>query len=177
MLYFWGMANYGAKIKEARIKANKTQVELSEKVGISQPALAKIESNTTENISLNLALKIANELDVDFGELFNISNLKNKDFTLLKQKIKTLQKEINDAEFISKKMVRFAAYTSFQSEKIREEFEELIKLIKQSKAINKKEINHSIQRIEILFEMQESNKPEFEELDKIIKTIKTFLAV
>ena len=171
------MVKYGSRIKQARLKSKLTQLELSEKIKISQPALAKIESDTTENISLNIAKKIALALDIDFGELFDIDNIQNKEYLTLKKNVNNLKNKLSEVEEISNSVLKFAAFTSFQTESIKNEFNVLKQLIKNTKAINKKEINLSIQKLEILFTLTETNNVKYEDVNRIVRVIRTILSI
>lgn len=48
---------------ELRRKRNLTQKELSERVGTSQPAIARLESGTYRNLSLSFVRRVADALD------------------------------------------------------------------------------------------------------------------
>lgn len=58
----------GKRIKIARIKADKTQEELAEQVGISPTHLSNIETGTTR-VSLTTLVSIANGLEVTMDDL------------------------------------------------------------------------------------------------------------
>lgn len=60
----------GHKIRAARIVKSITQEYVAEKLGISQPALSKIESNETK-ISYEKVEQIAGILEVDVNEMLN----------------------------------------------------------------------------------------------------------
>lgn len=67
----------GKRIKIARIKADLTQEELSETVGISPTHLSNIETGTTR-VSLNVIVSIANALGVTSDDLLCESIVKAK---------------------------------------------------------------------------------------------------
>lgn len=61
----------GHKIRAARLVKNISQEYVSGKLGISQPAYSKIESNETK-VSFEKIQEIASILDVDVNEMLNI---------------------------------------------------------------------------------------------------------
>jgi transcriptional regulator with XRE-family HTH domain len=63
-----GSMNYGAKIKELRDKAGMTQAELSEKSGISQEHISRIE-NGKYSPNVKTADKIAGALGVTLMDI------------------------------------------------------------------------------------------------------------
>ena len=60
----------GNRIKVARAALNMTQQELADTVGISRPALNRIENNKAPNMRASTALHIATALKVPMDFLF-----------------------------------------------------------------------------------------------------------
>jgi putative transcriptional regulator len=58
----------------ARKKAGLTQELLAEKVGIDRTIYNKIERGKIKNVSVDVALRIANEVNGSINEIFLISN-------------------------------------------------------------------------------------------------------
>lgn len=83
------------KIKRLREERNLNYVAISKEIGISNTAYSKIEKGITKSISLEIAIKIAKVLGVDFNELFNIESNNNSinESQKLNDKIKSLSKE------------------------------------------------------------------------------------
>ncbi|NLY21582.1 MAG: helix-turn-helix transcriptional regulator [Tissierellia bacterium] len=63
------MAEYISNIREYRIKANLTQEELAEKVGVRRETIGRLE-NGKYNPSLKLAHDIAKTLNAKIEDLF-----------------------------------------------------------------------------------------------------------
>lgn len=61
----------GTKIKAWRAKKDMTQDELAKKADIPYPTLAKIESGTVQNPSIDTVVKIAAGLGISIDELIN----------------------------------------------------------------------------------------------------------
>lgn len=57
------------KLKEMRLKSGITQVQLAEKVGISQNYLSQLEIGRKNNASLDVIKRIAKALDCKVDEL------------------------------------------------------------------------------------------------------------
>ena len=61
----------GTNIKHYRVLANLTQIQLSEKAGISISYLSKIEAlGCNKSLSISILNQIANVLDIDITEFF-----------------------------------------------------------------------------------------------------------
>lgn len=73
------MENIGEKMKVLRIKKGLSLKELGAKVNLSDTALSKIENGKTKSPSVEIAMKIADVLEVNVYELFSNTphNLKN----------------------------------------------------------------------------------------------------
>jgi transcriptional regulator with XRE-family HTH domain len=63
-----------SKIKSLRKEKNVNQKELAEISGVSQAAINKIETGKTKSPSIDIAIKIADALDVDIYELYGTSS-------------------------------------------------------------------------------------------------------
>lgn len=93
-------------IKIVRIKKGISQTKMAESIGMSQPGYAKIESGDTKNISLSLAVKIAQALGVGFNELYDIDGDSKKieglqnEIEQLKKQIIGLEDRLNDKQQI-----------------------------------------------------------------------------
>lgn len=110
------METIGEKIRRIRKSKGISQNAVSDICGITQPSYANIESNKTQNITIEIGKGIAKALDVSFNELFEIEILQvNSDIEkLLNEKedyinqmrekyenhIKSLENTIKDKEFI-----------------------------------------------------------------------------
>jgi transcriptional regulator with XRE-family HTH domain len=97
------MSKFGDKIKILRKQKGVTQVNLGKKLGISQAAIAKIESGSTYTISIELGKKIAEALQVNFEELFDIENQKTikKDKSLIAKENIDLKNKLSELEKIN----------------------------------------------------------------------------
>jgi len=73
------------KIKEFRIKRNLTQEELAKRVGVRRETIVFLEQGKY-NPSLNLALKIAEQLKTPISKLFSLINLRHYRTKNLKNK-------------------------------------------------------------------------------------------
>lgn len=91
------------KIKRLREERKMNHVEISKEIGISNTAYSKIEKGITKSISLEIAVKIARALEVNFNELFSIESNKNNsvDNQRLNDKINTL---IQENELLKKQL-------------------------------------------------------------------------
>jgi DNA-binding XRE family transcriptional regulator len=65
------------KLNKARINRGYTQLQLAEKVGASQATINKLEGGKIGSPSFELAIKIANALQIDVYELFGDGSIKN----------------------------------------------------------------------------------------------------
>lgn len=68
------METFNEKIKRIRKSLGLTQVNVCDKIGITQPSFASIESGKTTSITIDLGKKIAQALGVNFYELFEIES-------------------------------------------------------------------------------------------------------
>ena len=59
----------GENIKRYRLKANITQKELAEKIGVTHFWICKLENGKQSNTTINLLIAISEELNVDLNEL------------------------------------------------------------------------------------------------------------
>ena len=59
--------NFGEFIREGRFARNLSQLELAERLGLSQPFYSRLE-NGGRSIDLELAVKICSILDLDLNE-------------------------------------------------------------------------------------------------------------
>lgn len=84
------------KIKLARKKANLTQEELAEKVGISAKQISRIEI-ATYSPSLSTFLKLVNILNIDIRE-FGINNSITEDKNTVRKNLMKLVYNATDAE-------------------------------------------------------------------------------
>ncbi len=89
------MKDYSDKIKAIRKSTGLSQVEMAEKIGISQAAYGKLESGFTKSISLEIAKGIASALSVPFTELFEIKE-SGSETELLETRITGLNDKINE---------------------------------------------------------------------------------
>lgn len=91
MCYFWDMKSL-ENIKNIRIQKGLSQSKMAELLDISQTGYSKIEKGTYDNISLELAIKIANILGMPFDELFEIeAQINHLEIEGLKNKILDLE--------------------------------------------------------------------------------------
>lgn len=96
------METFNEKIKRIRKSLGLTQVNVCEKIGITQPSFASIESGKTTSITIDLGKQIAQALGVTFYELFDIAQNKEKEEALLDE-IERLKELISE----QKKMIAF----------------------------------------------------------------------
>lgn len=66
----WEVEKIGRRIYELRKQFNKTAVELSSAIQISQPYLSRIE-NGTMAVPIEVLIKICSVLDITLSEFFN----------------------------------------------------------------------------------------------------------
>ena len=59
----------GENIKRFRLKANITQKELAEKIGVTHFWVCKLEKGKQNNTTINLLIAISKELKIDLNEL------------------------------------------------------------------------------------------------------------
>ena len=59
----------GENIKRYRLKANITQKELAEKIGVTHFWICKLENGKQSNTTINLLIAISEELNIDLNEL------------------------------------------------------------------------------------------------------------
>ena len=59
----------GENIKRYRLKANITQKELAQKIGVTHFWICKLENGKQSNTTINLLIAISEELNVDLNEL------------------------------------------------------------------------------------------------------------
>lgn len=95
------------KIKRLREERNLNHVAISKEIGISNTAYSKIEKGITKSISLDIAIKIAKVLDVDFNELFGIEKPDyqddlNGEIEILKKRIIELESQLEDKKRLEK---------------------------------------------------------------------------
>jgi len=95
------------KIKRLREERNLNHVAISKEIGISNTAYSKIEKGITKSISLDIAIKIAKVLDVDFNELFDIEKPDyqddlNVEIEILKKRIIELESQLEDKKRLEK---------------------------------------------------------------------------
>lgn len=55
----------GERIKQIRTNAQMTQTEFAKKIGVSQPAIAKIENNGVTNVTEQMRKSICREFNID----------------------------------------------------------------------------------------------------------------
>lgn len=60
----------GYKLKEFREKAKMSQVELSQKSGVSRGTIISIENNSTKSTSTKVLEKLAKALGVSISDIF-----------------------------------------------------------------------------------------------------------
>ena len=68
----------GSRIKELRVKAKLTQAQLAENVGIDPKHLSRIEGGKNYP-SLDTLEKLAYSLNIQIGDLFEVSHLQDKE--------------------------------------------------------------------------------------------------
>lgn len=68
-----GRGEFGERLRELRLRAKLTQQQLSEKSGVQQASLARLESGTVPSPRLPTARKLAAALGVPLTELFSAS--------------------------------------------------------------------------------------------------------
>jgi len=59
----------GENIKRYRLKANITQKELAQKIGVTHFWICKLEKGKQNNTTINLLIAISKELNIDLNEL------------------------------------------------------------------------------------------------------------
>ena len=59
----------GENIKRYRLKANITQKELAQKIGVTHFWVCKLEKGKQNNTTINLLIAISEELNIDLNEL------------------------------------------------------------------------------------------------------------
>lgn len=59
----------GENIKRYRLKANITQKELAQKIGVTHFWICKLENGKQNNTTINLLIAISEELNIDLNEL------------------------------------------------------------------------------------------------------------
>jgi transcriptional regulator with XRE-family HTH domain len=59
----------GENIKRYRLKANITQKELAQKIGVTHFWICKLENGKQSNTTINLLIAISEELNIDLNEL------------------------------------------------------------------------------------------------------------
>ena len=59
----------GENIKRYRLKANITQKELAQKIGVTHFWISKLENGKQSNTTINLLIAISEELNIDLNEL------------------------------------------------------------------------------------------------------------
>lgn len=67
--------NVGERIKEVRLKRNKTLLEIANMLGVSEATVQRYESGNIKNLKLDTISKIASFLDVDPAYLMGWRNL------------------------------------------------------------------------------------------------------
>lgn len=68
------LINIGENIKRNRLKANITQKELADKIGVTHFWICKLERGKQNNTTINLLIAISHELKVDLGDLISKDN-------------------------------------------------------------------------------------------------------
>lgn len=63
------LINIGENIKRYRLKANITQKELAEKIGVTHYWVCKLEKGKQNNTTINLLIAISQEFKIDLSEL------------------------------------------------------------------------------------------------------------
>jgi putative transcriptional regulator len=63
------LTNIGANIKKHRLKANITQKELADKIGVTHFWICKLEKGKQNNTTLNLLIAISQELKINLNDL------------------------------------------------------------------------------------------------------------
>lgn len=98
------MVKIGLRISRFRKSKGYTQEQFAKKIGVSKPSLLKFEKGEIENIPLGVAINIAKELDVDFGELFeiegygNIYKAKEAHIKVLEDSEEFLEKQVKELQ-------------------------------------------------------------------------------
>lgn len=63
------LTRIGANIRNYRLKAKITQKELADKIGVTHFWICKLEKGKQNNTTLNLLIKISDELKIDLNQL------------------------------------------------------------------------------------------------------------
>jgi putative transcriptional regulator len=63
------LTNIGENIKRHRLKANITQKELANKIGVTHFWICKLEKGKQNNTTLNLLIAISEELKISLNQL------------------------------------------------------------------------------------------------------------
>lgn len=71
---------FGEAIKEARIRRKISLRELARRIGISHPYLSQLENNHNNNPSLEIIVKLSNELGISLHHLISLSNINLEDY-------------------------------------------------------------------------------------------------
>lgn len=74
------MGNIGGIIKQIRLEKNMTQKELSEKSGIAEITIRKLENDASRNPSIGTVKKLADALDVPYVDLLDVDSEEFKQF-------------------------------------------------------------------------------------------------
>jgi transcriptional regulator with XRE-family HTH domain len=106
------------RIKEIRKNNKITQTELAEKIGVTQAAVAKIEANTNNSLSVDMALKIAGALDTNIYELFGeeVDKPQNRNIKELEKELKRRQDYIKILKYNIEDTIK--AYQNFENNEI-----------------------------------------------------------
>lgn len=96
--------SFGNYIKEIRVNKGITGRELARRTGISQPYLSQLETGKNKKPSIEVIMKIAKGLGVDYSKLIEIAGYINEleeleeKTELLNKEKETLQNNLNVAE-------------------------------------------------------------------------------
>lgn len=63
------LTRIGQNIRNYRLKAKITQKELADKIGVTHFWICKLEKGKQNNTTLNLLIKISDELKIDLNQL------------------------------------------------------------------------------------------------------------
>jgi transcriptional regulator with XRE-family HTH domain len=87
------MKSLGKKIKSLRQKKDWTQKDASARLGISVPALSKIETGITD-INLSRLIQISKLFDMTINQLFTLDE--EKELSIHSAEIEALNKKVKD---------------------------------------------------------------------------------
>ncbi len=111
----------GLKIRDIRKEKGISQLELANKIGVSQAYITYLE-NGQRNIDLKMLEKIAKALDVSIEELMNIKNIELNEDALLKH---LLYKKFKDKK-LKKELYTFAEK---RLKRALEDIDDLLKIV------------------------------------------------